>query len=929
MLVRDPETGVLKSVSSTTTPSLLGREKQEEAEEEKFRLFPWVGKQLMKPVGVSAKTFRGTGRAAGSLLAIASPKVTAEEGLRAAGGEIAEATRGIGRVLAGREETSFGRELKEAGAALPGQKAFGLAADITLDPLNLLGGGLTKAGRVAKQAGRVLEAGEEIKKGSELAQQLTKFGVKPGVAGTKAEQVRKGQRALFQIAGKPVVRGEKFYETTEKLGGAIKATKPAQAVKKLFSTSTSNKAFDEMRTQIQSLGEYRISNIVEKGKGLSKQLRNMAPEEVAMISEVIENPELRATATEKVLQIADSLDEGLKGMANKERALGVLRAELDNYFPHIRTKESLGKRMQNWLGGARVWNDKLASAKHREIGGTIQEINEKFGKEFFQTNPAVAYTTRGVASSKAITGAEFLERAKEFGQLAEKAPVGFVESTAAALKGLKFEPEVAKAVDAYVETIKPDDINAIFKGFDTVQNWWKMQALVAPSYHVRNMVGNYWNNFLAGVKNPARYLQSTQLMSPAGRKNFALTTGYGARLSGDEIMDVAKKTGVLDMGLYAKEIEEAIDAGMTTAGRWNPLSQNNFVFKTNRAVGSFVENNARLTHFIDRLAKGDSVPDAAASVKKYLFDYGDLTDVEKRVFKRIAPFYTWTRKNIPRQLEHLVKEPEKFAAIYKIKNLIEGDVEKPDERFLSDYIKDNIAVRLRTDEAGNTQYFLLGNWLPAAQALDFLSQPTENVFAMVSPVFKIPVEITSNKSTFFKNTLGERSLIERYPFETGTYLGLAMRKRTINLLKNIRLLNEIDKLNPGEIWGTKEAPSIFQKVLGERSVTVPGIGPISTAQQRGTSYTPDTDPTGRILQSFVGKTQLYDPKQSAQFYQWDTETRISEYNRAIKSARSRGQEAFAQQLERELEEFKTGRYKVEEKNGLKPLSSRKGLTPRF
>jgi len=53
----------------------------------------------------------------------------------------------------------------------------------------------------------------------------------------------------------------------------------------------------------------------------------------------------------------------------------------------------------------------------------------------------------------------------------------------------------------------------------------------------------------------------------------------------------------------------------------------------------------------------------ADHVKKFMFDYTELTEFERRYMKKIFPFYTWLRKNIPLQLEQLVKQPHKYARL--------------------------------------------------------------------------------------------------------------------------------------------------------------------------------------------------------------------------------------------------------------------------
>lgn len=76
-----------------------------------------------------------------------------------------------------------------------------------------------------------------------------------------------------------------------------------------------------------------------------------------------------------------------------------------------------------------------------------------------------------------------------------------------------------------------------------------------------------------------------------------------------------------------------------------------------------IENVVRVAHYLDKRAKGLSHVEAVASVKKYLFDYRDLTSFEKNVMRRAFLFYTWTRKNIPLMMGSLVEHP-RFMSTY-------------------------------------------------------------------------------------------------------------------------------------------------------------------------------------------------------------------------------------------------------------------------
>lgn len=951
--------GPLDDLATSTTPGSSGLFAGIQPEEKKKgavkNVFGFIGKQLAKPGGALSEIYQGTGEGIAQTI-LGNPG--------AGIGKFATGIKEAGQVLSGKRETSFSEKLRDSNQALlnsdsPFAKGFavksptaqagvGLLSDIVLDPINLVGGGLTKAGKVASKVDEVRKAGRFISTGSELGKDITKLGLRAedvSLAATKAEQAAKGQRALFTIAGKPVVRGEKVYKTLEPVTQALRSSKVGTAVRKTFTSKTDNAAFDALRSRYKDLEEYRVNQAVQFGKTLKSEVSKLPEDQIRLVIRAVEDPSTLAQAPKEVADIANTITGKFSEIVGQENAAGVIKDTIENYFPRIRSEKMASGMFQN----AREFSSNLGAANRRTIGelfdqsgnslgitdikskglsfarpgsaaekagfdvvgkngelfklgpAPIEEINKAFGKEFFKTDPAVAVTTRLVGSAKAVTGAEFLKDVRRFAVNGIDNAVGV---TAKGLGDLKFQPEVAAAIDKYVQSIKPEEINTFLRIFDTVQNYWKGQALISPSYHVRNAVGNFWNNFLAGVVDPKAYSDAALLV--AGKAdNLALTTANGERLVGSQILEEAKKLGVLDQGLFSKDIEDAIDIG---SGTWKLWKQNNKLFKANRAAGEAIEGNARMAHFVDRIRKGDTLEQAAASVKKYLFDYGDLSGAEKNIFKRVAPFYTWTRKNVPLQISELVKQPEKFALIDKFARAIEGNVQEPDEKYLSDYIKSNIPIRI-TNKDGVTSYFLLGQWLPAAQAIDFLSQPVQSTVGMITPFLKTPFELLSNKSTFFKNTLGEYDDIEARYMEEGSFLGLSMRKKVINVLQNIRLLNELDKLNPFDVWGTKDKASVWSKIFGEQAANIGlfNIGPITTSPQRGISHTPDSTGVMRTLNAFVGKTVPYEPFQAKYFYDRDTENRIQELQRSADAAQYRGQTGFSGELMEQLRRFEAER----------------------
>ena len=834
----------------------------------------WLSKNLMKPVGVIAAETEAAGNLIGAHKTF-NPVSTATD------------------ILSGKREYSFSKLWDEygesAGVPKPIGAVIGLATDIAADPLNFLGvGEMTKLGKIAEKVSSLRESGQTIAKGSKLFNEIEKSGYTAeqlSLAGSRLGQVQNKQRALLTAFGKPVISGEKVYDATGKILGKAKdfpaVTKTMDAISGILSTKSGNKELDEMVSTYNNLSSYRKEKVIETAVQIKKDIVKLTPDEIKMIPELIENPAIRdEIKNPTIISTADRLTSLFKEMKGVEKKNDILKSELSEYFPHIKNKDDIVKTMDNFFT-AKKYSATLASAKGRKIQGTVNEINETFGKDFFVSDPALAYGQRGVASAKAVTAKEFLtEVGQKFFTTPDKAPVTHIASTNPLFKGLVASPEVVKTVDKYITGIKPEELKPMLKAFDNVQNWWKSQALLSPMYHTRNFAGNLWNNFLGGVSNPIAYKKAMALQFGKNLDDVALVTANGQKYTGTQVLELAKQNGVMGRGQFSGDIAQTLQDEMYTAKEmakklegYNPLSQSNVLFKGNREIGSAVENNSKLAHFIQKLEDGYSAKSAAQSVKKYLFDYADLTDTEKKIFKRIAPFYTWTRKNIPLQIENLFVNPEKWSLVPKVVNAIESGSKDPKtEKYMSYYLKSNIPVKVGQDKNGNYQYFMLGSWLPSAQAIDFLSQPLDNIFSMASPLAKAPLEYWSNKSTFFKNTFGEASNIEYYEKQPTQFMGIEMRKKNANLLRNIRVFSMLDKF--------LQTPS---KDEPENSMMV------------------------KVLDTVFGKAATYDVSKAKEYYDKDTETKISELTASYKKAKKDKKPEYAEKIKEEIKRIKKER----------------------
>lgn len=433
---------------------------------------------------------------------------------------------------------------------------------------------------------------------------------------------------------------------------------------------------------------------------------------------------------------------------------------------------------------------------------------------FFEDNPASQILVRGIRGEKAITSIDFYDGAKNFGTwhpINEALPEGKVftknekANPLAAVKNqfingvnvpsrLIFDKGIAKHIDAlHTALTLPPELHPFLKVYDGVQAEWKAWTLaIFPAYHIRNVVGNLWNNYLGGIHTPDPYLKALAMQQ---KKNIFIELGAGGKMSSKQVLSEANKAGILNVGQYFGDIEDFFKAELKEGiGKYYKKGRTPVAWGLKG--GNYLENNAKLAMFIRRLEEGYSIPDAAMEVKKYLFDYSDLTVSERDVLRRVFPFYSWTRKNVPLQLEALVTHPARLMTVAKAKNVMESNYDGvPDERLLPDYYTQNFPIRVRYDtDTKQFQYLLLNNWLPAAD-IDKIFDPVTWAKNQLTPLLKEPIQQIANRD-FFTNREIDKG--DEYQTLKIFNMNLNLPARQIHALKNIRLLNELDKYSkPG------------------------------------------------------------------------------------------------------------------------------------
>lgn len=344
-----------------------------------------------------------------------------------------------------------------------------------------------------------------------------------------------------------------------------------------------------------------------------------------------------------------------------------------------------------------------------------------------------------------------------------------------------------------------------------VRNVWVPWTLfLFPGYFTRNMVGAVMNNLYMGLTDWRNYARAKKVQD--GRDFIIGAKAGGGELTANDVRKEVLELGVVDAGMATREAhfhgagtfidpeialeKQILDEIRATNGNQSKIQTiakkygPHRVLQIGMRVNENIEANVRIALFIDRRLKGDTAELAARAVRKAQFDYDEITAADKWIRTYLLPFYVYTRKNIPFQIEHMAKHPEDFANINRVVRVLQAS-SQPQLEVLPQWMHESMPVRLGEDENGNGQfqYFTLRNWMPAAE-VQGLFDPVRTMMGMMAPWFRLPLEDQINYSFYFRRPL------EEYGGQRAKFMWWTLSRKEVEVLSTMRLLAEIDRIFP-------------------------------------------------------------------------------------------------------------------------------------
>lgn len=278
-----------------------------------------------------------------------------------------------------------------------------------------------------------------------------------------------------------------------------------------------------------------------------------------------------------------------------------------------------------------------------------------------------------------------------------------------------------------VERIKlPGYVNDLSRFLGPYTRFFKTYATLSPGFHIRNAISNMFSLFSAGADVENMFaglkLYNSQLRH---------LRGGGTIESWLQTLPEAERA----FAKIASDSELVFSGGRIVEALSD--AKNNAAVNLSRRFGRKVEGSAHFILAYDSAVKGMNFDTAFARSKRYLFDYGDPTELDLLV-RNVFPFWTWTSRNLPLQLMNRVANPKAYNAYNNfVKNFSEEDGTP-----IPQYMRDSGMVNLGGGRIFNPE-------LPLQAAEEQLRNlGSKKQLASLTPALRIPLELLEGRNYF-------------------------------------------------------------------------------------------------------------------------------------------------------------------------------------
>ena len=549
---------------------------------------------------------------------------------------------------------------------------------------------------------------------------------------------------------------------------------------------------DDLLKGISGRISHRVTDVGKKYEPLLKALGRLSDEEARLVTFARESKSLRGKLSKSARETLSLIDKMLKETGEKKLKKGIVKEligrettgmpkqlglfkeltekETIDYLPHMVTQEFYDKVIKQrptarpeeaieLLRGL-IRKGLPRREKSRNVLRTIYQLNKwsekKYGVKMFEEdikkiipkylysyskNTALYDLAMDLTKIKSEAGEQLIRHISDIG----KVPKGMVKLTGLPFNGeFVTTPEVAKEINKVVGVLSSDVfMNKFARYFDKLMRYWKTSVTIPwPSFNISNLIGAEFNNF---IQSPTSLKKTKKVFDILAGKPMKIVAKNGKSMTSKEFLEELYKRGALLT--YAGFDITPPKLGVKTIGK--RLSQ-----LTTKYAGG-IERFVRTQLALDTFERTGSIDKAIRAVWKVHGNYAPeaLTAFERNYLKRIIPFYTWLKTNLPFQLENLYKKTGRYAMLARAERQV-----SPKREEMPEWLRDKIVVAAKDVGLGKKAIKTLD--LPIADI--FKMTPRKFFSSVLNPLMRVPLELVFNKSIYTGKPIVDEELPREY-----------------------------------------------------------------------------------------------------------------------------------------------------------------------
>jgi hypothetical protein len=219
-------------------------------------------------------------------------------------------------------------------------------------------------------------------------------------------------------------------------------------------------------------------------------------------------------------------------------------------------------------------------------------------------------------------------------------------------------------------------------------------------------------------------------------------------------------------------------AEISLLGKGNVLSAGKEAYDTSRAAGSgrivsglkaavaggqqggnYVEGLNRAAGFLELTKQGYAPTVAGAKTRALHVDFGNLSDFERNVMRRLVPFYSFSKGMIPEVLRELIERP---GGLTGQAAQLSATIREGQDAFLPEYLQGGLGIPLGPEGEDGNQKFLTNLDLPVESVFEplhagpgWMAQTGQDILSQLNPMIKGPLELATGQQFFTGRKLAD------------------------------------------------------------------------------------------------------------------------------------------------------------------------------